>query len=75
MTLEEGAEYVLVWENGDGLQHNVAIEDESGEELLASDFMSEEGTTQSVTVTASAEMAEYYCQVHPESMRGTIDVQ
>ncbi|PCR90013.1 cupredoxin domain-containing protein [Natrinema ejinorense] len=75
LTLEEGAEYVLVWENGDGLQHNVAIEDESGEELLASDFMSEEGTTQSVTFTASAEMAEYYCQVHPESMRGSIDVQ
>ncbi|WP_226479685.1 cupredoxin domain-containing protein [Natrinema amylolyticum] len=75
LSLEEGTEYVLVWENGDGLQHNFAIEDESGEDLLATDLMGEQGATQSVTFTASAEMAEYYCQVHPSSMRGSIDVQ
>ncbi|WP_090612752.1 cupredoxin domain-containing protein [Natrinema salaciae] len=75
LPLEEGAEYTLIWENGDGLQHNFAIEDETGEELLASEFMNQDGATQTVTFTASAEMAEYYCQVHPESMRGSIDVQ
>ncbi|MDF9746064.1 cupredoxin domain-containing protein [Natrinema salsiterrestre] len=75
LELEEGTEYVLVWENGDGLQHNFAIEDETGEDLLASEFMGDEGSTQTVTFTASAEMAEYYCQVHPDSMRGSVDVQ
>jgi hypothetical protein len=75
LELEAGSEYVLVWENGDGLQHNFAIEDENGEDLLASAFMSDEGSTQTVTFTASAEMAEYYCQVHPDSMRGSIAVQ
>lgn len=75
MPLEEGTEYTLVWENGDGLQHNFAIEDENGEDLLATDLMSQQGETQSVTFTASAEMAEYYCQVHPTSMRGSIEVQ
>ncbi len=74
LPLEEGAEYTLVWENGDGLQHNFAIEDESGEDLLETDLLGEQGATQSVTFTASAEMAEYYCQVHPSSMRGTIEV-
>ncbi|ELZ10198.1 hypothetical protein C478_14927 [Natrinema thermotolerans DSM 11552] len=74
LSLEAGTEYTLVWENGDGLQHNFAIEDESGEDVLETDLLGEEGATQSVTFTASAEMAAYYCQVHPNSMRGTIDV-
>ncbi|MDS0475029.1 hypothetical protein [Natrinema sp. 1APR25-10V2] len=75
LTLEEGTEYALVWENGDGLQHNFAIEDGNGEDLLATELLGEQGATQTVTFTASAEMAEYYCQVHPSSMRGSIEVQ
>lgn len=47
----------------------------SGEDLLSTDLMGEEGATQSVTFTATTEMAEYYCQVHPEAMRGPVDVQ
>ncbi|WP_230198557.1 cupredoxin domain-containing protein [Halopiger goleimassiliensis] len=74
LELEAGTEYTLVWENADGLQHNFAIEDESGADLLESDLVGEEGATQTVTFTAVEEMAEYYCQVHPESMRGTIDI-
>ena len=72
--LEADTEYVLVWENADGLQHNFAIEDENGEDLQASELVREEGATQTVTFTATEEMAAYYCQVHPQSMRGDIEI-
>ncbi|UHQ96048.1 hypothetical protein HYG82_05185 [Natrinema halophilum] len=75
LTLEAGTEYVLGWENGDGLQHNFTLEDENGEDLLATNLVGEQGMTQSVTFTASAEMIEYYWQVHPSSMRGAVDVR
>ncbi|UTF52256.1 cupredoxin domain-containing protein [Natronosalvus rutilus] len=74
LELEEGTEYVLVWENVDGQQHNFAIEDENGENLLASELMGEDGATQTVEFTATEAMAEYYCQVHPNSMRGSIEL-
>ena len=74
-TLQADTEDALVWENADGLRHNFAIQDGNGEDLLASEFVGEEGATQTVTFTASPEMAEYYCQVHPRSMRGTLDVR
>jgi plastocyanin len=74
LQLEAGTEYVLVWENDDGLQHNFAIEDENGDELQASELVGDEGATQTVTFTATEEMAEYYCQVHPQSMRGAIEI-
>ncbi|NHN49368.1 hypothetical protein G9464_17495 [Halostella sp. JP-L12] len=74
LELEAGSEYTLVWENADGIQHNFAIEDANGEDLLSSEFVQQEGATQTVTFTASEEMAEYYCQVHPNSMRGTIEL-
>ncbi|GAB3668408.1 cupredoxin domain-containing protein [Halopiger thermotolerans] len=74
LALEAGTEYALVWENADGLQHNFAIEDENGDDVLASEFVGEEGATQTVTFTATAEMAAYYCQVHPETMRGSLEV-
>ena len=74
LELEADTEYVLVWENADGLQHNFAIEDENGEDLQASELVREEGATQTVTFTATEEMAEYYCQVHPQSMRGDIEI-
>lgn len=75
LTLEAGTDYTLVWENLDGVQHNFAIEDENGEDVLASDLVGEKGATQTVEFTASEEMAEYYCQVHPTTMRGSIEVQ
>ncbi|ELZ18452.1 hypothetical protein C477_10303 [Haloterrigena salina JCM 13891] len=74
LQLEAGTEYTLIWENADGLQHNFAIQNGNGEDLLASEFVGEEGATQTVTFTASEEMAEYYCQVHPRSMRGAIEI-
>ncbi|WP_049923472.1 cupredoxin domain-containing protein [Halopiger djelfimassiliensis] len=75
LELEADTEYTLFWENADGLQHNFAIADESGADLQASDLVGEEGATQTVTFTATEEMTEYYCQVHPDSMRGSIEVE
>ncbi|SFC06163.1 Copper binding protein, plastocyanin/azurin family [Halobiforma haloterrestris] len=75
LRLEAGTEYELTWENADGLQHNFSIEDEGGSDLQASELLGEEGATQTVTVTATAEMSEYYCQVHPGTMRGSIEVE
>ncbi len=75
LTLQAGTDYTLVWENLDGIQHNFAITDANGEDLLATDLVGERGATQSVQFTASPEMAEYYCQVHPETMRGPIEIQ
>lgn len=75
LPLRAGTEYTFVWENRDGLQHNFAIQDRNGEDVLSTDLVGEEGATQTVTFTATPEMAEYYCQVHPNTMRGSLDVQ
>lgn len=75
LTVKAGATYTLVWENLDGIQHNFAIANQNGEDVLATDFLGEKGATQTVEFTASKEMAEYYCQVHPNSMRGSIKIQ
>lgn len=74
LDLEAGTEYTIVWENLDGAPHNVVIEDEDGNNLVQTEIMSNQGTTQSVTFTASEEMNEYYCGVHPQSMRGSVNV-
>lgn len=72
LTLVEGEDYVLEWRNGDGRPHNFSIETEGGEDLLATDIISSGGQT--VEFTASEEMHEYYCQPHPDSMRGSIEL-
>ena len=74
LELEAGVEYTVVWENRDGLPHNFVIEDGAGENVVRSEIISDEGATQEVTFTATEEMAEYYCEVHPESMRGPVEV-
>lgn len=74
LSLEAGRDYVLTWENGDGATHNFAIRDGSGETMQASEFMGEEGSTQTVEFTATEEMAQYVCQAHPSSMIGDIEV-
>ncbi len=68
-----GQTYTLTWENGDGAQHRLVIEDADGNELESTDTVSEEGETASLEFTASEEMAEYYCSFHPTSMRGSIE--
>lgn len=74
LEVETGQEYQIVWENLDGAPHNVVIEDADGNTLVRTELMSEQGATQSVTFTASEEMAQYYCEAHPQSMRGDLSV-
>ncbi|WP_205254117.1 MULTISPECIES: BGTF surface domain-containing protein [Halostella] len=75
LTLTAGETYELVWENVDGAPHNVVIVDGEGSELVRSEIISEQGTTQTVEFTASEEMAEYYCEVHPNTMHGDVAVE
>lgn len=74
LQLTAGTEYTLIWENLDGAEHELIIQDANGKELAATESASEKGVTRSVTFTASQKMAEYYCEYHPQSMRGTIEV-
>lgn len=74
LTLAEGETYVIAWENVDGAPHNVAIEDENGDNIVESELMSESGRIQLVEFTATSEMVTYYCVVHPGSMEGDVEV-
>ncbi|AHG04678.1 glucose/sorbosone dehydrogenase [Halobacterium sp. DL1] len=74
LELQTGQEYSIVWENLDGQPHNVAIVDGDGNRLVSSEIISEQGATQTVTFTATAEMTEYLCEVHPTSMVGSLSI-
>lgn len=69
-----GEEYVVEWTNGDGAGHNFAIENDAGEVVFESDIMDDEGETQTVEFTVEEDFAEYFCQPHSGSMRGTLAV-
>lgn len=73
LTLEAGTEYTVVWENVDGAPHNFAILTEGGQTPVSSEIIDGQGETQSVTFTASERMSTYVCEVHPQSMRGSIE--
>ena len=72
LQLEPGTTYQIVWQNLDGLPHNVVIENDAGDALVKSELIEEKGATQTVEFTASEEMTSYYCEVHPSGMRGPI---
>ncbi|MFB6140346.1 MAG: BGTF surface domain-containing protein [Halosimplex sp.] len=74
LPLTAGEQYRLTWENLDGAPHNFVIEDADGAELVRSDILGEEGATQTVEFTASEEMDEYFCEVHPNTMRGGVEI-
>jgi len=132
LNLQEGTTYTLMWQNGDGVGHNFAIQDSGGnnlqvlepltvqpdvftqinetqssqnvtlevsdgnvtgvsngtngnmtdgggqqstESLVAkTEIISEEGAVQAVRFTATAEMAQYICLVHPNTMIGDVSV-
>ena len=71
--LEVGQEYEFWFENLDGAPHNIAILDGDGNSIVQSDNISEEGATTSVTFTATSEMAEYICTIHPTTMVGELN--
>ncbi|WP_226010468.1 PQQ-dependent sugar dehydrogenase [Halomicrobium salinisoli] len=74
LTLQPGQDYEVTWENVDGQPHNFAVVDGDDETLLSSEIIEEQGATQTVEFTASEEMAEYLCDVHPVSMRGDVEI-
>ncbi|GAB7095354.1 hypothetical protein JCM30237_25070 [Halolamina litorea] len=74
LPLQAGQEYTVEWENVDGQPHNFVILDANEEQLLRTEIITEQGATQSVTFTATEEMATYLCEVHPTTMVGDIEV-
>ena len=134
LNLQEGTTYTLMWQNGDGVGHNFAIQDSQGnnlqvlepltvqpdtfqqinetsanqsvslqvsggnvtgvstgnqtgggnatggqqttQSLIAStQILAEQGAVQAVRFTATPEMAQYICLVHPNTMVGEVSVQ
>ena len=74
LTLQSGEEYTVEWTNSDGAPHDFTIQDSSGNNLVKTAIVSEEGATTPLTFTVSAEMAQYICTLHPNSMVGSIEV-
>lgn len=74
LELEAGTEYEVVWENLDGQPHDFVIQDGSGNDIVATEQISEEGETASLTFTATPEMAQYICTIHPTTMVGEIQL-
>ncbi|MDL5363579.1 plastocyanin/azurin family copper-binding protein [Halalkalicoccus sp. NIPERK01] len=75
LALQAGTTYELTWENLDGAEHELIIEDAEGTELEASDSSEEQGETVTLTFDAAEGMAAYYCEYHPEAMRGEITLE
>lgn len=72
LQLQAGETYTITWTNVDGAPHTIAIADGSGNTLESTEQMDEEGQTQSLEFEATEEMSTYFCEVHPDSMRGEI---
>lgn len=74
LQLQAGKDYAIIWENVDGQPHNVAILDANEKEIVGTEIISGQGKTQTLEFTATEEMVEYYCAVHPTSMRGDVEI-
>ncbi|WP_141551624.1 CHRD domain-containing protein [Natrinema sp. CBA1119] len=72
LQVRAGETYTFTWTNVDGAPHNVVIADADGNALERTAILETEGETQSLEFEATAEMSTYYCEVHPDSMRGEI---
>ncbi|ELZ43467.1 secreted glycosyl hydrolase [Halorubrum saccharovorum DSM 1137] len=74
LDLIDGYEYTIEITSETIDAHEFVIVDDSDNALEDAVTVDEKGESQSITFTASTEMAEYYCANHPNEMRGTIDV-
>jgi plastocyanin len=74
LNLEPGRTYRVTWTNVDGAPHSFVIEDADGNRLAGTEIADEEGASLTLEFEATSPMAEYYCEVHPESMRGQVAV-
>ncbi|TYL39389.1 copper-binding protein, partial [Natronococcus pandeyae] len=77
LTLVEGEEYEIGWEEGDGSMHNIELVDEDDEvvEDYETDEDDEGGDDQFIEFEATDEIAEYVCRPHEGTMRGTIEIE
>lgn len=74
LRLEAGRAYRVTWENLDGVPHDFTIRDAQGNDLARTETTSEEGETLTLTFTATEEMAEYVCTIHPSTMVGDVEL-
>ena len=74
LSLTPGRQYEITWTNVDGRAHNIVMIDGDGNTLERTEIISKQGATQTLTFTATAEMAEYFCEAHPNSMRGEFQI-
>jgi len=72
--LEAGTEYEFWFENIDGQPHNIAVQDADGNTLVESETVTPEGSTASITFTATAEMDQYICLIHPTTMVADLEI-
>lgn len=78
LILEEGEEYTIGWEEGDGSNHNIEIRDDGGTVVngYETDEVDEpDGDDQMLEIEATEDMAEYVCAPHENAMIGTIEVE
>lgn len=74
LELEAGKQYKIRWTNGDGIPHSFIIINENKEWIAGTELTMGVGTTKELTFTATEEMSEYFCTVHPKQMRGKLNV-
>jgi glucose/arabinose dehydrogenase len=74
LRLNEGAEYTVEWTNVDGVPHDFVVQNDGGDEVVGTDLYDEQGKTTTLTFTASSEMRQYICTVHPSAMVGDIEI-
>ena len=69
-----GRTYRVVWTNADGVAHNFALFGDDGSRVSGTDIVAERGATRTHEFEATPALAGYRCEVHPQSMRGTVAV-
>lgn len=74
LELEAGSRYMVIWENADGVPHNFTVKDADGNDIIATETTSNSGEKLSLTFTATREMDQYVCTIHPSTMQGDIQV-
>ncbi|ELY45661.1 plastocyanin/azurin family copper-binding protein [Natronorubrum sulfidifaciens] len=77
LVLEEGEDYTIGWNEGDGQTHNIEIRNDDGDVVddLETEEVSEGGDDQFLDFTASEEMSTYVCDPHETSMIGDLQVE
>ena len=75
LVLEDGEEYEIGWEEGDGDEHNIELRDDGGDVIEGTDLTDDENPDdQVIEFTADDEIAVYRCEPHP-AMEGDIQVE